>query len=68
MEAYLDVCNVRCPSCNSYYAEASWFAIELGSDMECGKCKVLFNAAQNVCDRLTLRFSIEDGKVTKVEI
>lgn len=64
MEAYLDVCITQCPSCKNFYAEASWYAIELSSDLECPTCKKSFNAEKNSTDRLLVKFSLdESGKV-----
>jgi hypothetical protein len=68
MEAYLDVCIARCPNCASYYAEASWYAINLGSDLECGKCKASFSAKECLTDRVTIRFKLKDGKIKALDI
>jgi len=67
METYLDVCITRCPSCKTYYAEASWYALELSQNLECGKCGNSFSAEQNSKDRFLLKFFLdEEGKVKSV--
>lgn len=67
-DAYLDVCIFRCPFCGMFYAEASWYAIGLASDVECGKCKRSFNPVKSVSERFLLKFSIDQsGKAEIVE-
>lgn len=69
MEAYLDVCIAHCPSCASYYAEASWYALNLESDLECGKCGTSFNAKKHSTDRALIRFKLsEEGKIKALEL
>lgn len=67
--AWLDVSVFHCPQCGRYYAEASWYAIELESDIECGSCHETFNTKNHLTDRVMLRFTLDDkGKMTKAEM
>lgn len=67
-KTYLDLCIARCPFCNTYFSEASWYGIELSSDLECGKCGETFNASDNLTDRILLKIYLDDkGKVIKIE-
>jgi hypothetical protein len=69
MEAYLDVCIARCPSCGSCYAEAGWYALGLGADLECGKCGASFNAKKHSTDRALVRFRLGGkGKIKALEL
>jgi hypothetical protein len=68
-KAWLDITVIRCPVCGRYYAEASWYAIELGADIECGECGTEFNSKKHVTDRLMLEFQIsKEGKIQETEI
>ena len=68
MEVFLDVALIRCPNCRRLYAESSWYAIELESDIECGECHESFNAKDAVIDRVLLRFDVEGGKIQEVKV
>ncbi len=69
METYLDVCITKCPSCKAVYADASWYAINLSADLECGKCRTSFNAKENCIDRVMVKFTLdENGKVESAHI
>jgi hypothetical protein len=69
MKAWLDVALLRCPKCGRYYADASWYIVEMESDIECGSCGVEFNSKKNAMDRALLEFEIaENGKMQKVKI
>ncbi|MCD6529855.1 hypothetical protein J7L06_06170 [Candidatus Bathyarchaeota archaeon] len=68
-DAYLDVSVIRCPYCGKIYVEASWYVLELQSDIECGVCHETFNAASSLIERLMLKFELNDlGKVKEVKI
>jgi len=68
-EAWLDVSIFRCPSCGRYYADASWYAAELGSDIECGFCHKIFNTKTQLKDRIMLNIKLDNqGKASKVEV
>lgn len=68
-KAWLDVAIMRCPKCGRYYAEASWYAVELESDMECGSCHETFNCKKQLVDRLMLQFEInKEGKASNTKI
>lgn len=69
MKAYLDVAVLRCPNCGHFYVEASWYVVEMMSDIECGYCGTEFNSKKNATDRVMLEFQVdESGKMQKVEI
>jgi len=66
--AWLDVTIMRCPNCGKYYAESSWYAIEMHSDTECGKCGHTFNTRKSAVDRILLEFELDSGKVKNVRV
>jgi NMD protein affecting ribosome stability and mRNA decay len=69
MNTWLDVAVVRCPNCGNYHVDASWYIIELESDIQCGRCQTEFNGKENATDRVLLEFAIdEDAKVQNVRI
>ena len=68
-KAWLDASVLQCPNCGRFYAEASWYAVELESDMECGSCHKIFNAKKQLKDRVMLEFQInEKGRALEVKI
>lgn len=55
---------VRCPTCGRFYVDASWYAVALESDIECGVCHTNFNAKKELTDRALLEFMLnEKGKI-----
>jgi transcription elongation factor Elf1 len=69
MKAWLDVALLRCPNCGHYYVDASWYVVEMESDIECGYCGTEFNSKKNATDRAMLEFQLdENGKMQKVNI
>jgi len=69
MKAWLDVSLLRCPNCGHYYVDASWYVVEMESDIECGYCGTEFNSKKNTKDRVMLEFQIdEDEKVQNVKV
>jgi len=63
-KAWLDVSIFRCPSCGRHFADASWYVVELESDIECGGCHKTFNAKKQLTDRLMLEFQMDEkGRV-----
>jgi hypothetical protein len=50
-----------------HYVEASWYASEIGSDVECGRCHRTLNTKKNLTDRALLRFQL-DGQGTMVSV
>ena len=69
MKAWLDVALLRCPKCGHYYVDASWYVVEMESDIECGHCGIEFNSKKNAIDRTMLEFQIDgNGKMQKVKI
>jgi len=67
-KAYLDVSVSICPHCGAFYADASWYAVVLESDVECGVCGNTFNPKKSLKDRILLEFELdESGKVVAVK-
>jgi len=58
-EAWLDAVVFRCPSCGRFYVDASWYAITLESDIECGVCHTNFNPKKESTDRALLKFALD---------
>ncbi|ODS37288.1 MAG: hypothetical protein A7316_01850 [Candidatus Altiarchaeales archaeon WOR_SM1_86-2] len=66
-KAYLDVSISACPGCGMLYADASWYAIELGADVECGKCGAEWNPGKHKTDRVLIEFALDNkGRVSDV--
>ena len=69
MNVWLDVAVVRCPNCGNYYVDASWYAIELESDIQCSRCQTEFNGKESATDRVLLEFVVDEaGKMQNVRI
>jgi len=67
--AWLDVTIMRCPNCGRYYAESSWYAVEMESDIECNECGEVFNSKKQAVDRVLIEFEIDrNEKVADVRI
>lgn len=67
-KAFLDVAVSICPHCGTPYADASWYAIELGCDVECGVCGRSMNPKTSNADRFLLEFLLDaNGKVIEVK-
>ena len=67
-KAFLDVTVSICPYCGTPYADASWYAIELASDVDCGMCGKTWNPKTSRVDRFLLEFLIDkNGKVREVK-
>ena len=65
----LDVSVFRCPRCGRCYVDASWYVVELESDIECGSCHEVFNTKNQVTDRVMLKLKIDtEGKVLEAEV
>jgi len=64
-KAWLDVSVFSCPKCGHVYVDASWYAIELESDIECGICHKTFNAKKQLTDRVLLEFEIDEKGLAK---
>lgn len=68
-KAWLDIALIQCPKCGRYYADASWYVVEVGADIECGSCRENFNTKGHVKDRIMLELKIDnDGKVAETEV
>ncbi|MEM2319694.1 MAG: hypothetical protein QXM37_03565 [Candidatus Bathyarchaeia archaeon] len=66
---WFDVSVLRCPNCRSNYVDASWYVVEMESDIQCGNCGEEFNSRKNATDRAILKFEVDDlGKIKAVEV
>ncbi len=69
MSAWIDVAAVRCPKCGKIYVDASWYLVELGSDIQCKICQTEFNSKNTITDRALLEFTIsKKGKIENARI
>jgi NMD protein affecting ribosome stability and mRNA decay len=67
-KAFLDVTVSVCPHCGAAYADASWYVIELGSDVECGVCGRTWNPERHKTDRILVEFVLgDDGSIVAVK-
>ena len=67
-KAFLDVTVSSCPHCGAPYADASWYVMELGSDVECGTCGRTWNPKSYKSDRILVAFELdESGTVVGVK-
>lgn len=65
----MDISVLRCPKCGRHYVEASWYVVEMESDIECRECGEEFNSKRNAVDRVLLEFQInENGKIQDVKV
>jgi hypothetical protein len=68
-EAWLDIAIISCPHCGHLYADASWYVVEIGSDIECGTCHQIFNTKKHVADRIMLELTLDKkGKVKQTQV
>lgn len=68
-KAWLDVSVFLCPSCGRHFVDASWYVIELESDIECGSCHEMFNSQRQLTDRVMLEFKINnEGKALEAKL
>jgi len=68
-KAWLDIALIQCPKCGRFYADASWYVVEMGADIECGSCHENFNTKQQLRDRVMLELEIDDnGRVVDAEV
>ena len=67
-KTWLDVAIFRCPSCGHIYAEAAWYAVELGASIECGVCGAEFCPKETLLDRVMVEFAVAEGRVVEVSI
>lgn len=69
MNAWLDLAVVRCPNCGNLHVDASWFLVELDSDIQCGHCQTEFNGKDNLTDRVLLKFGVNKaGKMQNAHV
>jgi hypothetical protein len=68
-EAWLDAAVFRCPSCRHFYVDASWYAVTLESDIECGICHANFNPKKELTDRALLKFTLDKkGAIKEITV
>ena len=66
--AFLDVTISVCPYCGTPYADASWYVIELASDVQCGVCGRTWNPGGHKTDRILVEFLLtKEGTVADVK-
>lgn len=68
MQAWLDAAATRCPKCGTVYIDSAWYVIEIGSDIECGKCHLTFSTKKNAIDRILLRFVVKNETIQNLSI
>jgi hypothetical protein len=59
--AFLDVTISVCPQCGTPYADASWYVIELASDVQCGVCGRTWNPQRYKTDRILVEFALDEA-------
>jgi len=68
-KAWLDIALIQCPRCGHYYADAAWYVVEIGADIECGTCHENFNTKKHIADHIMLELDIDEkGRVKAAEI
>jgi hypothetical protein len=66
--AFLDVTISVCPYCGTPYADASWYVIELASDVQCGVCGRTWHPRGHKTDRILVEFLLtKEGTVADVK-
>lgn len=65
---WLDVSLIRCPYCGKLYVDASWYILDMESDIECTNCGHVFNSKKNLIDRVLLKFIVQDKMITDISI
>ncbi len=68
VDVWLDISIIRCPNCGKMYVDASWYVVELESDIECGICGTTFNTRKNIVIRALLRLTISNDKITDISV
>ena len=58
-KAFLDVSVSICPHCKTPYADASWYTIDVASDIDCGVCGNCWNPKTSQVDRFLLEFLLD---------
>ncbi|UCD14647.1 MAG: hypothetical protein JSW60_04295 [Thermoplasmatales archaeon] len=67
-KAFLDVSISICPRYKAPYADASWYAISLASNIDCGVCGNSWSPKKSQVDRLLLEFLLDkDGNVIDIK-
>ena len=66
-KVYLDISIIRCPNCGKLYADASWYVLDMESDIECGVCGYTFNSTKNLVKRLLLEIDVKNNFEVKTE-
>ena len=56
---WMDVTIIQCPKCKRYYAEVSWYVMEMESDIQCADCGTEFNSRKYAKDRAIIEFEID---------
>ncbi|HDS44973.1 MAG TPA: hypothetical protein ENN68_02560 [Methanomicrobia archaeon] len=62
-KAFLDVTVSLCPYCGAPYADASWYVMVLGSDVECCSCGRTWNPKSYKRDRILVAFELDESGI-----
>jgi hypothetical protein len=66
-KAFLDISISICPHCETPYADASWYIIEINTEVECGKCRKTWSPRKYKVDRVLLEFQLDNkGKIKDI--
>ena len=66
--SYLDITLIRCPNCGKLYSDASWYVVDMESDIECGECGFTFNTFENIVKRFLLKIELDETGRLGVEV
>ncbi len=66
--SYLDITLIRCPNCGKLYSDASWYVVDMESDIECGECGFTFNTSENIVKRFLLKIELDETGTLKAEV
>ena len=65
---WIDISVIKCPNCGKLYADASWYVVDMESEIECTKCGYTFNTRENLIDRILVRLVVKGEQVDKVSL
>ena len=63
---WIDLSIIKCPHCGKIYSDASWYVLDMESDIQCTKCGRIFNTKRNLIDRVLIKLVIKNNKVENV--
>jgi len=68
IETWLDISIIKCPNCGKIYTDASWYVVELESDIQCSICKSTFNTKENILIRALIKIEIENNSIKRITV